>query len=171
MDPRLLLVVSMGERVSRRRTAALRRLRRQLLKECVRVERARMLRMRHYQTVQALPLPGLAPWQFLWYFGTDENFINLTGLCRYVVCFSVCLTLPVRNWSVCAQSLVQPVAGQVIAVLPHPCTSTKRRAPSEAPAPPLSAGAAHGVLRRLNGSERSMLEVWGAPSNTVSCPG
>jgi hypothetical protein len=38
--------------------------------------------MRHYQTVQALPLPGLAPWMFLCFFGSDENFINLTGLCR-----------------------------------------------------------------------------------------
>jgi hypothetical protein len=82
MDPRLVLVLSGVEGIRRRNAAALRRLRRRLLEECMRVERALMLRMRHYQTVQALPLPGLAPWMFLCFFGSDENFINLTGLCR-----------------------------------------------------------------------------------------
>jgi hypothetical protein len=41
-----------------------------------------MLRMRPYQTAQALLSPALSPWMFMWYFGSNTNFINVPGLGR-----------------------------------------------------------------------------------------
>ncbi|KAE9266389.1 hypothetical protein PR003_g32141, partial [Phytophthora rubi] len=63
-------------------SATLKDLHRRLMEELMRVEHARLVRIRHYLTVPCLPRPDVAPWMYIWYFGNDENFINVTSLCR-----------------------------------------------------------------------------------------
>jgi hypothetical protein len=82
IDPRIILALCVACDIDQREADRLRRLRERLFEECKRVERARLLRMRHYQTAQALPSPSLSPGMFVWYFSTDTNVINTTGLCR-----------------------------------------------------------------------------------------
>ncbi|OWZ20756.1 hypothetical protein PHMEG_0004788 [Phytophthora megakarya] len=48
----------------------------------MRYEYARLVRIRHHLNVACLPRPDVAPWMYIWYFGTDENFLNTTSLCR-----------------------------------------------------------------------------------------
>ncbi|POM69056.1 Hypothetical protein PHPALM_14698 [Phytophthora palmivora] len=52
----------------------------------MREEHARMVRVRHYLTVSCLPKPEASPWMYIWYYGTDTNFLTVTSLCRSSFC-------------------------------------------------------------------------------------
>ncbi|POM81449.1 Hypothetical protein PHPALM_578 [Phytophthora palmivora] len=65
---------------------ALQDLKRRLHDEQMREEHARMVRVRHYLTVSCLPKPEASPWMYIWYYGTDTNFLTVTSLCRSSFC-------------------------------------------------------------------------------------
>ncbi|EGZ07391.1 hypothetical protein PHYSODRAFT_387892, partial [Phytophthora sojae] len=81
-DPRQLVVLCMMSETRQRMLDAVKDLRRRLGEERKRAEHARMVRIRHYVTASCLPAPRLAPWMYIWWFGSDKNFIKITSLCR-----------------------------------------------------------------------------------------
>jgi hypothetical protein len=81
-DPRLIVVLLQMSRAHVRVDTTLKDLQRRLKEELKRVEHARIVRIRHYLTVQCLPAPDGAPWMYIWTFGMDENFLCVTSLCR-----------------------------------------------------------------------------------------
>ncbi|KAE8970186.1 hypothetical protein PR003_g28578 [Phytophthora rubi] len=81
-DARVVVVLSGMSRARVRAHRSLKGLQRRLKEELMRVEHARLVRIRHYITASCLPRPDVAPWMYMWFFGTDENFLNVTSLCR-----------------------------------------------------------------------------------------
>lgn len=81
-DAKLLFVLTLISQKRSRLRASLRDLRRRLNEELMRAEHARLVRIRHYMTVSCLPKPDVAPWMYIWIFGSDENFLTVTSLYR-----------------------------------------------------------------------------------------
>ncbi|OWY99092.1 LOW QUALITY PROTEIN: hypothetical protein PHMEG_00029973 [Phytophthora megakarya] len=78
----VLLALLLESQTQRRASTALRELKLRLKEELMRIEHARLVRVRHYLTVPCLPKPGLAPWMYIWTFGSDENLLDVTSPCR-----------------------------------------------------------------------------------------
>ncbi|KAJ8575197.1 hypothetical protein ON010_g4016 [Phytophthora cinnamomi] len=68
-----------------RLAAALKELRRRLHEQLVLHERRRLLRVRHYATLNCIPDPSESDWMKLWQHGSDANFIHFTSLDRFVI--------------------------------------------------------------------------------------
>ncbi|OWZ07395.1 hypothetical protein PHMEG_00020220 [Phytophthora megakarya] len=75
----VVLATARSTRCSRANVAALRK---QLHKEWMRYEHARLVRIRHLLNVACLRRPDVAPWMYIWYFGTGENVMHISSLSR-----------------------------------------------------------------------------------------
>ncbi|KAE9270989.1 hypothetical protein PF008_g30462 [Phytophthora fragariae] len=81
-DTSLLLMLYASSQKRRRSLETLRDLRRRLHNEHRRWEWQRLVRMRHYITLDCLKDPESSSWMDTWLKGTDKNMITVTSLSR-----------------------------------------------------------------------------------------
>ncbi|OWZ09060.1 hypothetical protein PHMEG_00018299 [Phytophthora megakarya] len=81
-DRRVLLALLLMSKSRKQAPSRLSSLYTRVKEELMRIEHARLVRIKHYLTVSCLPTPEVAPWMYIWAHGTDENLFTITSLGR-----------------------------------------------------------------------------------------